>query len=587
MLHLTVFLIFSFAALAGGIIVYIGKYDENTIYIPVSVFVSALPFAVGGFHSYTVFPICIYSVFLLLKINRINSERQISVRLTLPVAASAVLLVSSALTCFFAVDRGLAPYGLMRSAAIFLFTAAVSGLSDENRKKSFRFVPATAAAMTAATFIMSLFGGLREYLVVAERLGGTFEYPNAYSGYLLIALALSIGKKDRSWFDLVIDAALIFGVFESGSRTAFIILPAMLAAFLIFSKEKKAAAADLCILAVGAASAVVVYAVRHDISYAVSRFTEISLSSSTFVGRILYWKDALPAILKHPFGLGYMGYYYMQGSFQTGVYSVAFVHNGALQILLDYGFLPFIAYAASSVAAFTSKRRSAAEKIALGVLLLHSLFDFDLEFLSICVIGSLMLEYREIKIVKIKKAVCLSAVGVVSAAALWTSAADALYRSDLASASLAVYPFNTSALIDKLIEADDVGRENDIALKILPLNGRVPVAYSARANYFFSRGDTVKAAEYKEKAIECNRYSLDEYLDYITKLYQAMMVYDDSGDASGTLFCVKKIVSAADMLTELKERTSPLAYKIKDKPRLDLPDEYRELVETLRPYIAD
>ena len=59
----------------------------------------------------------------------------------------------------------------------------------------------------------------------------------------------------------------------------------------------------------------------------IGRFLTISLESSTLMGRLLYYRDVLPVILKHPFGLGYMGYYYAQGGFQTGVYATKFVHN--------------------------------------------------------------------------------------------------------------------------------------------------------------------------------------------------------------------------------------------------------------------
>ena len=45
------------------------------------------------------------------------------------------------------------------------------------------------------------------------------------------------------------------------------------------------------------------------------RFLTTSLHSSTLLGRLLYAQDALPVILRHPFGLGYRSYTYMQGSF--------------------------------------------------------------------------------------------------------------------------------------------------------------------------------------------------------------------------------------------------------------------------------
>lgn len=46
----------------------------------------------------------------------------------------------------------------------------------------------------------------------------------------------------------------------------------------------------------------------------IGRYLTISLSSSTFLGGLLYVKDAVIPILTNPLGLGYQGYGYEQGS---------------------------------------------------------------------------------------------------------------------------------------------------------------------------------------------------------------------------------------------------------------------------------
>ncbi len=60
------------------------------------------------------------------------------------------------------------------------------------------------------------------------------------------------------------------------------------------------------------------------------RFLVLPIKSSTFRERLLYARDVLPVIFTHPLGLGYQGYLYLQGSFQTGVYQTRFVHNELL-----------------------------------------------------------------------------------------------------------------------------------------------------------------------------------------------------------------------------------------------------------------
>lgn len=57
-------------------------------------------------------------------------------------------------------------------------------------------------------------------------------------------------------------------------------------------------------------------------------------------------KDAFVMMIKQPFGIGYDGFFWKQGSVQTGVYNTKFVHNDFLQMGLEYGvvFLVVVLY---------------------------------------------------------------------------------------------------------------------------------------------------------------------------------------------------------------------------------------------------
>ena len=112
------------------------------------------------------------------------------------------------------------------------------------------------------------------------------------------------------------------------------------------------------------------------------RFTNISFGASTFLGRILYVQDALPLILKHPFGLGYYGYYFIQQSVQTGVYTVVNAHNELIQILLDAGVIPAVFMGAAVLRSVFTKRTQSRNRIVLSIMILHSLFDYDFQFLA-------------------------------------------------------------------------------------------------------------------------------------------------------------------------------------------------------------
>ena len=132
------------------------------------------------------------------------------------------------------------------------------------------------------------------------------------------------------------------------------------------------------------------------------RFLTISTQSSSLNGRLLYYFDALPVVLKNPFGLGYYGYYFSQGSFQTGVYSVVSIHNDILQFLLDIGWVPTILFVVAIVISVFSKRISYTQRLLLIVLIGHSLFDFDLQFVSMMFIIILCMDFEIGRITEFK-----------------------------------------------------------------------------------------------------------------------------------------------------------------------------------------
>ena len=65
------------------------------------------------------------------------------------------------------------------------------------------------------------------------------------------------------------------------------------------------------------------------------------LLRSTVASRLIYWHDALKVIIRHPFGIGVHNWESIQYGVQSADYSVKYVHNGFIQLLLDGGILAF------------------------------------------------------------------------------------------------------------------------------------------------------------------------------------------------------------------------------------------------------
>ena len=172
---------------------------------------------------------------------------------------------------------------------------------------------------------------------VAGRLAGFFQYPNTYAVFLLVCELLMLKKDDRMLWDYIALIILSVGFLYTGSRTAFAV--AVLAnVAMLFVLGKRPVRIALLVGVIGVVLLAGLLAL--DKNSVIHRYLTISFKESTFVGRLLYWQDALPLLLEYPFGMGYMGYYYVQQSIQTGVYSVVYVHNDLLQMLLDIGWVP-------------------------------------------------------------------------------------------------------------------------------------------------------------------------------------------------------------------------------------------------------
>ncbi len=136
--------------------------------------------------------------------------------------------------------------------------------------------------------------------------------------------------------------------------------------------------------------------------------------------------------------------------------------------------------------------------------------------------------------------------------------------------ALKFYPLNTTAKIDLLMQADTPEEMDELADSILKQNKSVSIAYSAKAKVAFSRGDFATLIENKLKAIELARYSIEEYKDFDYMLTIGTDLYRKAGDRESAAYCMELRNNIPDMLESLREKTSPLAYKIDDKPVFEL-----------------
>jgi hypothetical protein len=300
--------------------------------------------------------------------------------------------------------------------------------------------------------------------------------------------------------------------------------------------------------------------------------------------RLLYDRDALTMIAAHPFGLGYMGYKALQGSVETWTYSVSFVHNELLQLLLDIGWVPTLLMVISLIRAFFTKKAGFFNRLLLTVIVCHCMMDFDLQYLTIWLILLPLLELHSGKQMAWSGSPVLPEAAVTAAllAGIWLGTGEILYYMGYQDACLRLVPFYTDALEQRLTQVETTEELDALADQVLALSPHSSIAYSAKANAAFAEGRISDMMEAKEQAISCGRFYIEEYTDYFDKLYEAMLMFSAQGDDASASICGEKLLKIPEQIDMVRANSAPLLLGTTwYQAQLELPEAYQEILEVI------
>lgn len=519
------------------------------------------------------------SIALLVYLAR---KKQLTLRLNPAFLAAAAITLFYAVGWLWAVDSGVAAWGGVKHLPVLLFALCLMQEEKDARLRLLRDIPWMGAAMVLLTFPLQFVPLFSRMFSVSGRLAGLFQYPNTFACFLLLGLEVLLLEREKpTWRRLGCGILVLFGLLQTGSRAVLVMTLPLLLVCLLLRKDKKTA---LWALAGGAVAAALAFGVTALGVGGADRVTEVTGEASTLLGRLLYWKDALPQILRHPLGLGYLGYYFTQGSFQTGVYSVRWAHNDLVQLLLDVGWLPAIAAVWAAVQSLLSRRVCALRRMVLLTLLGHCMFDFDLQFAAMYFIVLLCLDWEggKEKRLQLKKALSVPAAAVLSALCLWIGATSTLSYEGYPDTALKLWPWDTFSRMTQLQQIEDAAALDTAAQQILQQNGSVALAWDARALAAYARGDFGAMMEYKRQAIALSRYTPETYIDYFHRLQMGVSLYTQAGDTASAAICQKEILAIDSMVRQVLDETDPLAWRIADKPELELPAEYYNYIAALQ-----
>ena len=533
----------------------------------------------GMFYEYysCAFGMLLSIIFLI----KIKQQKQIIWKWNATTIFVTTMCLMYLVSCLWAVDAGMAFVGFLKFLPVFLFLIVIMQ-EKSSADNIMHALPYMVATLTLVTIGAMYIPALKSTFFVAGRLAGFFQYPNTYALLLLVAELLLIEKSNRKVADYVLFVILVAGILFTGSRTVFALAIVANIVLILAKPNKKVRLVGLIgilVLIVG----IILYALLQDGANVLDRFLRFSVAESTFIGRILYFADALPTILKSPFGLGYMGYYYVQQSIQTGLYSVMYIHNDWLQILLDIGWIPCVLFFVAFIKTLTSKKVAFGRKVILTTMFLHSCFDFNLQFIAMYFLFLLFMDFESGKEIVVKKHLhAMAGVAVMIACiCLYCGISLVLVRTGNYEAALKIYPWNTQAETYILTQLEDMDEAGTVADHILERNEYVTLAYSVKARQAYSKGDFGTLITYKNTLLEKALFQYDEVEEYCYMLINGISLYTKAGDASSAKVCQEELLAIPDRLRQAEERLSSLGKMIKDQPTTELPEDIQTYINRL------
>lgn len=524
----------------------------------------------GGFYEFTVtlFGV-IYSIYLWKIIRR---RKYLSMPKTSVSLGLSIVLCSYILSIIWSADKGIALLGVLKVGILFWFWILWNNLSKEIKQEIWDALPASGAIITAILFAIYPLESVRDYFYRAGRLGGTFQYSNTYALFLLLGIIILIYQRQWQWKERTEAGILLLGIVFSGSRSVLALTVGALG-FLVIRKHIEIKKRLFWLTLVP-----IIWLFQYFLKLDIGRLLKFTINSSTLNGRLLYWSDAFPILVKHPFGLGYMGYYFLQPQFQTGNYVTKFVHNDILQIGLDAGIIAMISVMVMVVYILFQKRTKEMYRVILLLLFVHSMFDFDLQFIIMPCMGLMCMVSDKEKEENCRITAFCGSIGTVVVGGVciyFTIALGASYVGQ-DEFSLKLYPLNTFAREAMMAE----GGENE-AEKIIVDNGTRAPAYEVAIKAALEEKDYIKLLEYTDEML---RYAGYDVYYYNQSVYYLSIALDNTiraGDIEEAQNILEEIQTIPKKLKERKERTSKLAYRINDSPDIELDEEIQNYLEEL------
>lgn len=465
----------------------------------------------------------------------------------------------------FSISPGMAFTGFLRQTVWVLFFLCASAYSAQEREDILDVVSYEGALLALISMIAFVYNNAVGLEDRNGRIDGPFQYANTWALFLLVSLIVLLTKEKKRPADWGAMASLLCGMFLSGSRGVFLLALGMGLAFGGRYLLQNRRILPL-ILAVGAVVLIGAAAAALSGGMVLNRLKAITLSSSSLNGRLLYDLDGLRMIARHLLGLGRGGYLYQQPLEQTGVYILRYIHNEYLQAALDSGLPAGVLTVTMAAALLFRKGLPVRERAVIAAITAHACIDFDFQFTAVMFLLLLCGAGGKTRRVPLKaKRVMLALCGSGMAVFCYFAAVYWLSFSGCPAQAAAMFPADLSLAENCLqshVSVEDAEPEAD---RILASTDLSMLAWDCKFAACAQRADLNGMVQAKFQYLRLNKYRGEVYEDFTALLEQACVQGSPSERYQYQAFAQSTIL----LLEEVNQTTSPLAYRIADKPELE------------------
>lgn len=336
------------------------------------------------------------------------------------------------------------------------------------------------------------------------------------------------------------------------------------------------------------------------------RLGELTLKNPQLQERMVFYEDAVKVIKYNLLGIGPGRWSNEQFFYSSANYDVKYIHNSFLQILVDYG-IPFFLFLIGTAAfvlikAVKNKTYKNIYFILALMIIIHSLFDFNMSYIYINIILALCLSKLRVltsvsscncvsKNIRIRNiggflrkamiittlVISITMLGLLPGELIYNLAIVKITNNNVVGAhsllkKYEAFPYKTLRYYDKLANIEyslfSLDRDKDHLEKgilatntLLSRDENDPRANELLGSIYFIKGDYDKAAECFEKVVKIKKYYMPTY----DKLIEAYYLLHKDGTISSQQY-VKNIRTVEENIGALKSSINLRAKYMNNQP---------------------